>query len=250
MSDEKILSGKTQQAFAVAYCRQAGSSSSSSAVAARPRRPSVHKMASDRTSMKPATHGEQFELHGWVQSQCCELSAAPINPLQCLCFLGDKAKKGRKKKNPQQKILTRNCQNRSSTILRCSSCVIVNVSYFTLVVVQYSKLLLHVVFVPGRRLWINSTSFKFLSRLAKKWTICHCCPVKRHTLVGCQMSSLAYNHFIFSPTRVLSARISEWEQSRVRPSLECPNTYSSPFFFALFVLKAGNVVGFESTGRF
>lgn len=54
-------------------------------------KPSVSaRMASERASVKPATHGEWFELHGWIQNQCCELSFMPVNHLKCTCSVVDK----------------------------------------------------------------------------------------------------------------------------------------------------------------
>lgn len=47
-------------------------------------------MASEWVSMEPATHGERFELRGWIQSRCCELSSMPINHLKCTCSVADK----------------------------------------------------------------------------------------------------------------------------------------------------------------
>ena len=80
----------------------------STAVSAWPNAPSVNEKASERVSMKPATHGEWFELHGWIQNQCCELSSMPVNHLKCTCSVVDKGIFQSMLKKIQ-KIPTRNC---------------------------------------------------------------------------------------------------------------------------------------------
>lgn len=64
--------------------------SSSTAVSAWPNPPSVHEMASERVSVKPTTHGERFELHGWIQNQCCEPSSVPVSHHKRTCSVVDK----------------------------------------------------------------------------------------------------------------------------------------------------------------
>lgn len=91
-------------------------SSSSTAVSAWPNPPSVHEMASEWVSLEPTTHGEQFELHGWIPNQCCELSSVPVNHLKRTCSIVDKKCFSSRWRNNKR------CQKEELTVLASCYC--------------------------------------------------------------------------------------------------------------------------------